>query len=404
MRRSLIVLFALILTNHLKAQPEIKLETRFAPGYELNIFNSPDFYIRPNGDTLNRDQLVADAAFLYFEGDLDLEWKKKRGEINWSTNAELIRYSEYTQANATEVQTRLSYDSDIIGLWQYGGELRLRLQDRLGLNVLGSELLTPFSFRQVQPSAYLKYEWEKGHETQMELIYSYKDYDQCDSCGLRGESVSLTQREFELRVEQEFEINQGPANQKLKFTARFRDRYYYDWLNYDILATEPDPITGEPFIPFDPNGDYESREWQYFIFKADYDFPLSDELSIKPSIEYTQRLDRSNGDFGFGQWQPGLFAYLRADQWYGRLYMSYTMRDYTDRRAAQDDGPPLPLLTYEYLRARFLLERQLKKGFSIWTELAYNNRNSNTSEVNTRVRRSYENSALMLGVKWEWEK
>ncbi|MEO0404923.1 MAG: hypothetical protein AAF193_08635, partial [Bacteroidota bacterium] len=317
---------------------------------------------------------------------------------------EIRRYDGLNQANTNDFQTTFAVEHEGDKDWTKGLDVRARMVDRLGVNVLGSELLTPFSFIQGDIGGFIKKERPKS-EFSMEAKFIYKDYDECVGCGLLGETLSLTQREFDVRVEEEFTLKEvDRLKQKLTIGVRFRDRQYKDWINYDVLDPSFDGAGPDPFLPIDSSATYFARHWQYYIGRVDYTLPLSKFAKIKAALEYTKRQDVSEGDFSFNQWQPGVYLYVKKEPWNVRLYVSYTIRDYSKRLAQQLTGAPFPTLSYRYMRANLMVERKVKDNWHLFVDGGVNYRNSNTSAIDTRVRRSYLNEELMLGIRYKFEK
>ena len=404
MKRGLVILLCLF-TQTVFGQSTIEVNATGAGGFDGNIYNSPDSYINLQGDTLGADTLIQRELFREFGAALIFKWRKDGHYLKWDTEGELRRYQTQKSADAEEIQSRLSYAHTSSNKVKKGGMIRLRAQNRLGTNVLGSELLTPFSFRQVQARGFIEKKTKKKHVSGAEITYNYKNYDVCFGCDLRNQDVSLTQRQWELTLYQEWIVgeNQG-EEQKLGLSARFSDRQYQDWLNYDVLNPNRTPDDPSPFLPVDPDREYTPRKWRYMIYKADYTFPLSKVAKIAPYIEFTRRYDVSNGDFGFIQWQPGARFYVRQERWQVRASASYTSRDYTDRLAQQQEGTPFPTLEYRYIRASAMVRYDVGSGFGVFAQGAMNNRDSNTSEVTTRVRRSYEAYEVLVGLNWNIER
>lgn len=384
------------------SQSTMEVVVSAAPGYETNIFNAPESYINIQGDTLLADQLIENAAFVSTEGALNFGWTIGAHQIGWNSKLDLMRYQGLSQANASEYQSRIEYDhKPEKSAYEKGVYLRIRSQNRLGINVLGDELLTPFTFRQLEAGSYLKRKYKGGHSTELRAVYSYKDYDPCVRCGLLGEDLSLTKREWEFIASQVFITGKNAGiNQSLALELQWRDRQYFEVTNYDLLLPDPDPLTESPFYAYDPDMTYPLRHWRYLTLKAYYEFPLSKVAKVKPIIEYTRRYDISRGDFGFTQWQPSLLFYIKNKAWDLRAYLSYTIRDYTDRLARQSEGLPFPKLEYRYLRMKLRAARSIKGGFEAFTELGRTHRESNTSLIQTRVRRPYVNNYAMIGLRF----
>lgn len=400
------ILFVCFCLSALSLHSQITVEGQASGGFgqRWNVFNAPESYARTVSDTLTADSLVVHDPFYLLKGSMQFKWRKGKHKVRLSVDGETRQYSRTKVANTEQVQTRLYYDHRSSRRWKQGLQLRLRNQQRLGINVLGDELLTPFSFRQLAGSGYLKRQSEAKHTLRLEANLSYKRYDACPSCGRLNEDVSLSQFEWSVEVEREWELarRKGDA-QSITWEVSFRDRDYSDWFNYELLHPNPAQDAIDPFLPFDSLASYQPRAWNYLSTELDYVLPLDSGIRIKPRIEFTRRLDVSNGDFGFHQWQPGVYIYIDRDPWYVKLEASYTIRNYTDRLAAEASGTPYPLLEYRYARASGRVERYLGSGFGLWMEAAVTNRNSNTTSELTRVRRSYLNGELLGGLTWEFE-
>jgi hypothetical protein len=382
------------------AQTTFSLTGSLGTGFKSNVFNAPSVYIRPQGDTLTNDSLFVRDLLINAAFNADLKWQRKRHYFSWKTDFEIDRYAKIKQANSTEVDSWLRYNrKNKREKINPSAFVRLRSSQRLGLNVLGSELLTPFSFREGALGGSLNVNAAASYSFVTELSYSFKDFDACLGCGLNNESVSLTQREWELGLQHEFILDRKERRKKLIISTRWRDRRYFDWLNYDLLDPNRTSADSEPFLPFDPSVEYTARQWRFFITEFSYTLPVSKILVIKPQLEFTRRFDVSNGDFGSRQWSTDLIALLKTDDWSGRLRVGYTLRNYTDRLAEQDAGTPYPLLTYRYFRTTLQVERVIGKNFSLWASTGYTSRQSNTDLLTTRVRRSYSNTDFLLGVK-----
>jgi hypothetical protein len=396
-------LFALVLTFQgfgLFAQTSFNLSGSFATGFQSNVFNAPNVYVRPQGDTLTNDSLFVRDQLLNIALNADLKWNRKRNYFSWKTDFELDRYASIKQANSTEIDSWLRYSrkkkKEKINPSAY---LRLRSSSRLGLNVLGSELLTPFSFRQVELGSSLIFKISPVYNLQTQISYTFKDYDKCINCGINNESVSLTQRQFDIGVIHEFLADKKKRRKKFVVSTLWQDRSYSDWINYELLDPNRGPNDAEPFLPFNPNVEYQPRRWRYLITEFSYNLPISKAIDIKPQIEFTRRYDVSNGDFGSRQWSADIFTLLKSDSWSGRFRAGYTFRNYTDRLADQAAGTPFPLLVYRYFRTSLRIEKILGEKFALWTEASYTSRESNTDLLTTRVRRSYTNGAFFFGLR-----
>lgn len=382
------------------AQTSFNLSGTLASGFQSNVFNAPNIYIRPQGDTLGNDSLFASDRLLNVSLNADLKWRRKSHFFSWKTDFEIDRYANIRQANTTEIDSWFRYSrkkkKEKINPSAY---LRIRSSERLGLNVLGSELLTPFTFRQIEFGSSLFFKVSNSYNIETQFSYTYKDYEKCLGCGPNNESVSLTQSQLDLVIAHEFLVNKKRRREKFVVSSAWIDRQYFDWINYKLLDPNRTLNDPEPFLPFNNNVEYGPRHWRYFITEFSYNLPIKKAFDIKSQIEYTRRFDVSNGDFGSRQWSADIIALLKNDKWNGRFRMGYTMRNYTDRLAEQAAGTPYPLLTYRYFRANLRLERIVGKNFAVWTAGGFTSRISNTDLLTTRVRRSYSNADIFIGIR-----
>jgi hypothetical protein len=403
--RILLVGLQLFLSTVAFTQVRLKSSVEIAPGFEANIFNSPDIYQDLQGTILTEDDLLQNAAFMHFDARFKLEKRRNKNDLSWSNNLELRNYNGLRQANTFDFDSKVNLKRTINKKRTFSAEGRFRNVSRLGVNVLGSELQTPFSFLQYELSSEFVSRHSKRFSSTFAGEMTYKDYDVCVDCGLRGEDVSLSQLEFDLSIKEEIELSDDDKKtNQLNLSARFRDRRYFDWVAYDLIDPRFDGSSDEPFLAYDPDLNYENRRWRYLTFKVEHALDVSKTIKVKPVLEFTRRFDISNGDFGFQQLQPGVNIYARSKNWSARCYLSYTRRNYTDRIAKQRDVFVYPTLEYSYTRAKIKFEHRIRKAWFAFTELSYVSRNSNVTEIRTRVRRSYENVFMMLGVKWNWKK
>lgn len=240
MKRTAFLLLCVVATGA-TAQSTLNLEAAMAPGYRFKVFNSPDDYVRTPGDKPFADSLLVNDAFLNGKFSANVKWKRGIHRFRLVTDAEILRYQNTPSAHATELQGQLKYDRRASSDRRQGASLRLRKQDRLGLNVLGSELLTPFSFWQAAGTGYVLRKNPADHTFKLEAAYSFKDYQACDDCGQQGENVALDQHEWSIEAQRVWLLGRAhEAKRTLVLSVRYRDRQYTDWFNYDLLDDAAD--------------------------------------------------------------------------------------------------------------------------------------------------------------------
>ncbi len=392
---------------------QMKGDVSLTGGREWNVYHSPETYVAAGDSAWVRDSLVIHDALV----EPSLRWTARRkddhGRWRVTLDGDVRRYGQEREADRTGLQLRVQR------VHQLGADLdvkatgRLRQERRLGLNILGNELLTSFSFFQAQLGMDLEWRshpawtWGVGGEA-----FS-KDYQD------RVTGVSLDQQEWS--VEAEVEWNPGKVNRgtrgldvvgakrsasDVRWSAsyEYRDKPYRNWVNEDLLADVVLPTDTTPFLPFDTAlvGTYPMRHWAYSTWRLRCDLPLRGGWSWRMDVRRQNRTDRSQGDFGFRdvkvssrlRWAP------MELQWSAAMTVSRTWRNYTDRLAEQAIGAPYPTLNYRYNRLDAELAREVGERGTVVALFDLTIRESNTTAEDRRTRRGYRTGAVLVGYRF----
>ena len=281
----------------------------------------------------------------------------------------------------------------------YANILRFERNDKLGLNVLGDDLLKSFSYNEFFIETHVRTYYIKNNTTEFELYYLHKSYDNSPA------DEDLTRGEVNFSFNSVQVLNpKARYEQKLKLDASYRNRKYTNIHNYELLDPDFDGLSEDPFLPEDTDLSYPLRHWRYFSIQLDYLIPFNSKFSIKPYLEYQRRNDLSKGDFTYNEIQPGLRIYYETDKIDIYIHANLSNRQYTNRLAEQTAPPPYPLLHYIYSRGLIAIDRKISDHFWITGEIDYVQRNSNTTNIYKRTRRPYNNSVFLIGLKYELDK
>ena len=128
--------------------------------------------------------------------------------------------------------------------------LTIEREDKLGLNILGEELLTAFSYFQYNYEARLSRRLRKGEKIEFFAGVEFKDYDN------QGALETLTYVEPTVGLKYEFKAKSS----KLTAQVDYRDRRYTEHRNFQILDPSSSPFDPTPFLPFDSSFNYPKLE------------------------------------------------------------------------------------------------------------------------------------------------
>ena len=387
-------------------------EVSLAAGQEWNVYHSPETYFALGDSAWIRDSLVIHDALV----EPAVAWTaRRRGEQGrWrvSLDGDVRRYATERDADRTGVQFRLERVQKLGPDLDIKASGRLRQERRLGLNILGDELLTSFSFLQAQFD--LGLEWRPSRAWTWSLGGTTFSKDHQD----RLTGVSLDQDERSVSAEVEWRpgrTNRGTrgldmvgakrksSNIRWSSAFEYRDKPYRNWVNEDLLAEVVLPTDTTPFLPFDTAlaGTYPTRHWAYSTWRLRCDLPLREGWAWRMDLRRQNRTDRSRGDFGYQdvkvssrlKWAP------KASAWSAAMTASRTWRNYTDRLAEQALGAPYPTLNYRYTRLDAELVRAVGERGAVVALFDLTVRESNTTAEDRRTRRGYRTGAVLMGYR-----
>jgi hypothetical protein len=406
------MIIAAVVQQHAAGQDwEKDIEFGVLGGMEWNVFHSPETYVDNNGVLFPSDSIVLDDGLTMFDLELDLSREDANGEWFISGDGGASRYRTLSEANRRSLDLRAGRTQTLNNRMTAELEGRLRDEKRLGINILGDELLTSFSFTQAQLAGQMEMEVKDD----LALILDAELYRKWYAERVTG--VSLDQTEWSINLETQYvprRRKRGLRNLDLVGEKRteevgefsldlgYRQKNYANWLNEDILDPNRDPLAPTPFLPYDSLYSHPLRMWTYATATLRYEWPEWQGWRLRTDLRTQRRSDLSLGDFGYRDvkgalrldFDPGQDLELSGS-------ISYTWREYTDRLAEQQTPTPFPLLKYNYLRIDASAEYRLRKGLLLLAMLDFTQRTSNTTAIDRRTRREYNTATLLVGLSAE---
>ena len=328
-------------------------------------------------------------------------FKKSDNKGSWYFRgvADKTIFTKFSEANTSGIQGRFGRNQKINKTITSNTQLRLRRENRLGLNILGDELFTVFSFKQYQINQLLTFKLTKELNLDLGGEFYFKDYDPLDNPS--GSSLDQIEHTYEAT------FNYKPKSKKAKKFLKeiavsfdHREKQYQDWVNHEIVDLMADSTSPTPFLPFDSLYSYPLRRWEYNTFRLRYQLPLSKNLDARLDFRVQNRADSSQGDFGYDDKKGTLRIDWEKNSWTVGGSISYTSRNYTYRRAEQDTIMVLPNLQYTYFRTKLDVSKEVHPGCMLNINYEIINRGSNTTAIDRRTRREYFNSLVSVGLSW----
>lgn len=389
---------------------EKDLEIGWESGMEWNVFHSPRTYFDNTGVAWSADSLVRDDQLNALRVDMGMTREDAQGEWHLDLDGSASRYRRFREADRRSLDFRFGREQKLNERTTADLTAWVRDEKRLGLNILGDELLTSFSFTQLQADFVLDMEVNDRLEVGMEGEVYRKWYDQ----RVEGRSLDQTEWTFELAANytpqrrkkglRDLDLVGQQRTEKVgELTAVFsyRQKNFLNYLNFDILDPDAGPLAETPFLPFDSTFAHPLRTWAYSNATLKYAFPDWGPWSLRLDARRQWRRDASLGDFGYRDAKGSLRVTRDSKRLELGGVLSYTWRTYTDRPAEQAVGVPFPLLKYTYLRCDLIAEYRLRKGLLLTTLVDFTARTSNTTAEDRRTRRGYRTGTVMIGLSAE---
>jgi len=378
-------------------QLSLNANLSYGTGYRNNVFNSPSTYL-DDGERLDADELIQSSLMHEIDGELFISSSNKR--FQWDAGTAIWAQKMMSAPDGDQSRYALFFDLAYkkIKFWEFENELDVNRTQKVGVNVLGNELLQAFSYYALEDRLSATWDKYKNHESQLYVDFSHKRYDNRANV----ESLTHTQWSIGYKAEQVFKKNK--RKRKLSLDISYRNRNYSQWTNTQLLKDSVLESDVNPFLPFDSTFSYPTRVFWYHTSLLSYSHYFGKKHRLKPYVEYKKRTDLSDGDFGYKQLDLGLYTYLHYDKYYIYSKFGFSNRNYTDRLAERQGGTPFPLLRYQYLRGKIKIERKLSDYFSLYVSMEGANRISNTTNELKRTRRSYINYTALAGISMELDK
>ena len=250
-----------------------------------------------------------------------------------------------------------------------------KIKDREGQDLDQNELSVPFGYKLLNLSSGLRFRLYKSNRTFVKLNYSAKNFDDSSTRSvmyhlyrIHGEFKNIKWRNHLLHS----------YGVRLGYTSR----------NYEITNFSDDS-----------RGD---RTWNYLDVAVFYKLPINKQWTVEPEVSYQKRTDKTNTTFGYSQFRPELTLSYESAKFEAQINTSYTKRSFNNLTAQNSNNQTVGKLSYDYWRVKGAMEYSINSKVSAVFEGYLIDRNSNNTNVSTNAFRSYANSYIGLGIRYQF--
>lgn len=362
----------LFVSSFLSAQIDFSAST--LSGYENNINKVPDV-LEVNGDILEREDLYMSSAYqdLIFRFKYIKKWNKS--SFAAYITPQIRYYFSEQDANQTILNTRLTYKYDIRKNFRWENSFQYKIKDREGQDLDQNELSVPFGYKLMNLNSGLRFRLYKNNRTFVRLNYGSKEFDNSNSrsvmYNLYGINTEFKNIKWRNHLLHSYGVRLGYTNRDYQIT-NFSD------------------------------GSNSNRTWTYIDAGVFYKLPISKQWYIQPELSYQKRTDKTNGIFGYSQIRPEVNISYESARFEINFMTSYTSRSFNNLNASNEDEEVIGNLDYDYWRVRANMEYILNKRFSLVFDGYLIDRVSNNTDITTTAFRSYTNSYVGFGLKYNF--
>lgn len=343
-------------------------------GYESNINKAPKT-LEMNGDFLDKEDLYLNS--IYQDVIFRFKYSKKWGQSSFGAyiTPEVRYYFSETEANQLIFNSRLTYKYTIKKNLRWENSFQYKIKDREGQDLDENELSVPFGYNLLNLNSGLRFRLYKNNRSFVRLNYGSKKFDNSNS---RSVQYNL------------YGFNGEFKNIKWKNHLLHSYGIIFGYTNRDYKI-----------INFSNNSN-GNRTWKYLDAGIFYKLPINKQWFMQPEISYQKRTDKTNDAFGYSQIRPEITISYETARLLAKLNTSYTKRGFDNLNAENSNNVVIGALDYDYLRIRGDVEYNINNKLSFVFEGYLLDRKSNNTNVTTTAYRSYTNSYVGIGLRYQF--
>jgi|GEM_PF-2959092 len=382
----------------LHAQSTLKIDLIPVYGYQMNIYGAPS-----DVQFLGPDSLESDTVFVsdYFHEEqlcVAFVFENEQHKIRWENKAHFRTYRDIKAANTRNFSSSMNYSYDSEDWFFARGEVRLGSYEELGLDLIATDLLIP------QSRTDLVLQFSAGIQSDQNVLlvtprFHRARYEPCLSCFYEETLPSLSHNTWSFGVSDTIFIGKGAMQQRFGFGVSFGNQRFIDWENTMILDPSFPGGSADQFLPFNPDVSYNPHHWRFISASAGYSFPINKNSRVVPFLNYEQRGDLGNSDFGRNDLNAGMEVQLRTKKLRIDGNIRYSNQQFTDRLTGSDGSVSAASLRYRVIQAAASVSYKIAGSLFFHAGGMYATRGSTEDLTTTIVRRSYENWGVFGGLR-----
>lgn len=393
------LILLLIAPQAVQAQAEWGLKTGTATGYEWNILRSPDSYTL-DGELLGTGDLWRSAlrTDVTFNPNLDIKKGKNRIKLETDFNSRL--YLQNADANLYSWTTGAKFSRKLSKKFRYIANADYRLNRRAVQPENEDILQLPDSYDKITWETGLKYRPGNWHFADAGVFGTFKRFRSDREDPTRYMEIGLW------AADRHKMKKTGARDHQYSWEVRWKERFY---------ASQFTEIPfGEPGEPNEEGGDGEENEeeegeenevdnapgqhWRYLRVGADYDLPVGKNWTVVPKAHIRLRKDVRNTqatfrELGLGMgvvWEKGKARFSGNVGYQFRTYPGFTI----------GTGDEADALRYQYIKTSLKFSYEMTERIDVFVSANNWSRISNNTRTTSRDRRSFANTAVMMGVNF----
>lgn len=347
--------------------------------------------------------MAADTVFVsdYFHEErlrFAFVFENKQHKIRWENKAVFRTYKDIKAANTRNFNSSLNYRFDSEDSFFAGGEVRLGSYEEVGLDLITTDLFIP------QSRTELLFQLAAGIKSDQNVLlftprFHRARYEACLSCFYEENLPSLSHNTWSIGVSDTIFIGKGATQQRFGFGVSYEKQQFIDWENTLIIDPGFTGGSSDQFLPYNPDVSYNPQQWRFIRASVVYSFPINKNSRVVPFLNFEQRVDKDDSDFGRNDLSAGMKLQLHTEKLRIDGNVSYSNQQFTDRLTSSDGNGSGESLRYRTIQTT--ATASCKIGGSLFFHVGgmYAARTSNEDRTTTAVRRSYEKWGVFGGLR-----
>ena len=364
------LLIFLLVPCVMQGQLDISLST--LGGKENNINRSPNSWIEEDS-LLEGEELYMNSIYQDIRANIKFKKRWKKSTLKLEVDPRHRSYFQEPDLNLSSIRSSINYKIDFSKKLQWENELNRRRDIRNGENFDEIDLGLPLGYQISQLSSGLHFRLAKMNRSHFKIKMGRKIFDPSDVRQVRynlfGASYTWKNIKWKNHLLHYYGFNAS-------YTAR----------KFELEYVEDDSVA--------------HRNWNYLNVGIFIKHPLNEKWSLKPSLDFLERIDASENRFGYKQIEPAVECIYKYKRFYMKTKIRYTQRNFQNFIVAEVNEN-LQALRYDFFRFNTYIRYSMSKRLDLIADCRVINRKSNNEKINSLAYRSYISNYFGLGIRWK---